>query len=100
MKAIRSIIILLVTILLVIGSVGATDLSKPKGTVDNIRKAEPPKVSTTTKPSPVGQPVHEYKPKGPSVKAKPPPPPKKSYNPQNDPQVKKGWDKHQKKHGR
>lgn len=100
MKAIRSTIILMMTILWVIGSVGAADLGKAKGTVDNVRQAEPPQVSTTTKPSPVGQPVHEYKPKGPSVKAKEPPPPSKPYNPQNDPKVQEGWDKHQKKHGR
>ena len=100
MRIIQIIVLVSVMILMGIGPGGATDLSKPKGTVDNIRQAEPPQVSTTTKPSPVGQPIQEYKPKGPSVKAKEPPPPKKPYNPQNDPHVKKGWDNHQKKHGK
>jgi len=82
-----------------IGPVGAANLGKAQGTVDNIRAADPPKVSTSTKPSPVGQPISDYKPKGPSVHAKEPPAPK-SYNPKNDPAVQKGYDKHQKAHGR
>ena len=53
------------------------DLKKAQNTVNNIKQPEPPKVSTTTKPSPVGQSVTTYKPKGPSVKAKAPPPPGK-----------------------
>ena len=81
------------------GPVGAADLSRGKGTVDNIRATDPPQVSTSTKPSPVGQPVSDYKPKGPSVHAKEPPAPK-TYNPQNDPAVKKGYEQHQKAHGR
>lgn len=75
MKALRLLIILGVTIFLAIGSVWAADLNKAKGTVDNIRQPDPPQVSTTTKPSPVGQPVTDYKPKGPSLKIKEPPPP-------------------------
>jgi hypothetical protein len=82
-----------------IGPAGAADLNKGKGTVDNIRPADPPQVSTTTKPSPVGQPISDYKPKGPSVHAKEIPAPK-PYNPQNDPAVKKGYEQHQKAHGR
>jgi len=82
-----------------ISPVGAADLSKGKGTVDNIRPADPPQVSTATKPSPVGQPISDYKPKGPSVHAKEIPAPK-PYNPQNDPAVKKGYEQHQKAHGR
>jgi len=57
----------------------AADLGKAKATTDNIRQADPPQVSTTTKPSPVGQPVSDYKP--PAAKTlkvkEPPPPPKK-----------------------
>ena len=87
-------------IFIAIGPVGAADLNKAKGTVDNIRAADPPRVSTSTKPSPVGQAVSDYKPKGPSVHAKEPPAPQKSYNPQNDPNVKKGYEKHQREHGR
>ncbi len=75
MKAPRLLIILGVMVFLA-GSLWAADLSKPKGTVDNIRQADPPKVSTTTKPSPVGQPVSDYKPPAkPSLKVKEPPPP-------------------------
>ena len=52
-------------------------LKKAQNTVNNVRQADPPKVSTTTKPSPVGQPVSDYKPKGPSLKIKEPPSPGK-----------------------
>ena len=100
MKAIRSLIFFTMAIFIAIGPVGAADLTKAKGTVDNIRAADPPRVSTSTKPSPVGQAVSDYKPKGPSVHAKEPPAPQKSYNPQNDPNVKKGYEKHQREHGR
>ena len=76
MKALRLLIILAVMIFLAGGSLWAADLSKPKGTVDNVRKADPPQVSTTTKQSPVGQPVSDYKPPAkPSLKIKEPPPP-------------------------
>jgi len=101
MKAFRAIIIVFVgTVFLAIGPVCAADLSKPKATVNAIRSADPPQVSTTTKPSPVGQPVSNYKPTGPSVRAKEPPPPPRNYNPQNDPNVKRGYEKHQKQYGR
>lgn len=99
MKVVRLIIFLIIALLIAIGPIGATDLNKAKGTVNNIRAADPPKVSTSTKPSPVGQPVSDYKPKGPSVHAKEPPVPK-NYNPRNDPAVQKGYDQHQKAHGR
>jgi hypothetical protein len=76
MKVLRLLLILGIMVCLVGGSVWAADLSKPKGTVDNIRQADPPQVSTTTKPSPVGQPVSDYKPPAkPSLKVKEPPPP-------------------------
>jgi len=76
MKALRLLVILGVTIFLAIGSVWAADLSQPKRTVDKIRQPDPPQVSTTTKPSPVGQPVSDYKPPAkPSLKVKEPPPP-------------------------
>lgn len=76
MKVLRMLLILGIMVSLAVGSVWAADLSKPKGTVDNIRQADPPQVSTTTKPSPVGQPVSDYKPPAkPSLKVKEPPPP-------------------------
>lgn len=100
MKAIPLIILFTAAIFIAISPVCAADLSKAKGTVDNIRAADPPQVSTTTKPSPVGQPVTDYKPAGPSVKPKEPPPPQRSYNPQNDPDVQRGYEKHQRQHGR
>jgi hypothetical protein len=99
MQARRLIILFTLALFIASGPVGAADLNKAKGTVNNIRAADPPQVSTSTKPSPVGQPVSDYKPKGPSVHAKEPPVPK-SYNPQNDPAVQKGYDQNQKAHGR
>ena len=51
------------------------DLSKPKATVDQIRTNDPPSVSTGTKPSSVGVPADEFKPKVPSVHPKEPPAP-------------------------
>jgi hypothetical protein len=57
-------------------SAHAADLGKAKATTDNIRQSDPPQVSTTTKPSPVGQPVSDYKPPAAkSLKVKEPPPP-------------------------
>jgi hypothetical protein len=82
MKALRLLIILGVTIFLADGSLWAADTSKAKGTVDNIRQSDPPQVSTTTKPSPVGQPVSDYKPPAkPSLKVKEPPPPTTTSKP-------------------
>ena len=56
------------------------NLKPAQNTVNNIKPADPPQVSTTTKPSPVGQPVRDYKPaaaKSLHVKEPPPPPRKK-----------------------
>lgn len=56
------------------------NLKPAKNTVNNIRQADPPQVSTTTKPSPVGQSVRDYKPaaaKSLHVKEPPSPPIKK-----------------------
>jgi hypothetical protein len=50
-------------------------LDKAKDTVDRIREPDPPSVSSGTKPSPVGTPTQEFKPKGPSVHPKEPPSP-------------------------
>lgn len=52
-------------------------LDKAKETVDPIREADPPSVSTGTKPSPVGVPTEQFKPKGPSVRPKEVPSPSK-----------------------
>jgi hypothetical protein len=38
------------------------NLKPAQNTVNNIKQADPPQVSTTTKPSPVGQRVTDYKP--------------------------------------
>ena len=38
------------------------NLQPAQNTVNNIKPADPPQVSTGTKPSPVGQPVTDYKP--------------------------------------
>ena len=80
-----SLVVCLVAVLflgLAAPTVQAADLSQAKDTVDRIRQPDPPQVSTTTKPSPVGQPVSDYKPPAArSLKVKepppPPPPPKK-----------------------
>ena len=75
MRVIHLLTIVSVTLFLAAAPVGGADLSKPTNTVNNVRQADPPKVSNTPKPSPVGQPISDYKPKGPSVKPKEPPPP-------------------------
>lgn len=81
-----------IAVLFMIGPAYTADLDKAKGTVDNIREADPPKQSTTTKKSPAGLRADEFKPKGPSVKPKAPPPPPRNLNPRNDPDVQKGID--------
>ncbi len=100
MQAMRFILITGMAVLLGLGPAGAADLNQAKNTVNNIKQADPPQVSTTTKPSPVGQPVSAYKPTGPSVHPKPVPSPVNKNNPRNDPQVQKGFDAHQQAHGR
>jgi len=75
MKVLAAILVISVGLLLAGAPVGAADLSQPKATVDRVRQPDPPKASTTAKPSPVGQKVSDYKPKGPSVHPKEPPPP-------------------------
>ncbi len=80
-----------------IASAYAADLSGGQGTVNNIREADPPQTSTTTKPSPVGQPITGYKPKANTLKTKEPPSPPTLYNPQGDDGIKAGWDRNQKR---
>jgi hypothetical protein len=62
MKKIYLIITCALALALAVGPVWATDLNKAKNTVNQIKPADPPKVSTTTKPSPVGQKASEYHP--------------------------------------
>jgi hypothetical protein len=91
---------------LVIGSGGriqAADLSKAKGTVDNIRQADPPKVQPSTRTQ--AQAIDDYKKSGAAkpgpntVKTTPPPAPKvDKNNPTGDKQVQKGFDDHQKQY--
>ncbi len=76
----------------VAGPAYAADLSKARGTVDNIRKAEPPRSSTTKKKDPSGTPTSEYRPKPPSAKIKEVPPPARNLNPTGDSDVQKGID--------
>ena len=95
MKVIRTIIIFSVTIFITMAPVFAADLSKARGTKSNIRKADPPQVSTGTKPSPVRQPVRKYKPSGSSVHPKKVPAPR-SYNPRNDPEVQRDYNLNEK----
>lgn len=79
-----------------VGLAQAADLSDAQGTVNNIREADPPQVSTETKPSPLGEPTTWYKPTGPSPTIKESPSPIDKNNPQNDPDVQAGYDAHQK----
>lgn len=82
-------------------SLAAEKLGQAKEVVNRVRQPDLPQVSTTTKPSPVGQSVREYRPAAPSMKIKEPPAPVVSKsNPRNDPDVQRGYDKHQKEYGR
>lgn len=75
----------------------AEKLDKARNVVDRVRQPDPPRVSSTTKPSPAGQPAREYRPAPSSLKIKEPPAPARNrVNPRNDPDVQKGYDKHQK----
>ena len=51
------------------------DQKKAQNTVDKIREADPPSVSTTTKKSTEGQKASEYRPPPPSLRIKEPPSP-------------------------
>jgi len=99
-KALGLVFVFGISSLLLYGTVYAADLSKARDTVDNIRQADLPQVSTGTKESPVGTAQSEFKPKGPSVHAKEVPSPVNKLNPRNDPDVQEGFDKHQSEHGR
>lgn len=73
----------------------AADLTDAQNTVNSIREADLPQVSTSTKESPVGQPISDYKPEGPSSAISEVPSPVNKNNPQNDPDVQRGYDEHQ-----
>jgi hypothetical protein len=92
MSRATALVVGLVSVACLAGSTQAADLSKAKGTVDNIRQADPPQASTGTKTSPLGQSTTDYHPAGPSVKTKEPPSPVDKKNPTNDPDVQKGID--------
>jgi hypothetical protein len=89
--------------LLLAGAVQAADLGKAKATVDNIRQSDPPRVSTSTRTP--EQAIREYtnsgKPTGPqSLHTREVPSPVNRNNPQNDPDVQRGFDAHQRAHGK
>ena len=67
---------LVLLIILVFTSLSFADNTAGQGTWEKIHPVDPPEVSTTTKPSPVGQPTTDYHPKGPSQKPIVVPPPK------------------------
>ena len=77
----------------------AGDLNSARNTVDNIREADPPSVSTTTKESPVGQPASDYRPQQRPLNITEPPSPVSKYNPTNDPDVERGYREHQQQYG-
>jgi hypothetical protein len=97
---------LLVMLIFSVSSVGivqAADLSKAKGTVDNIRQADPPKAQPSNRTQ--QQAIKEYKESGRAnpgpntLKTTPPPAPKVDRNnPTGDKQVQKGFDDNQKKY--
>jgi hypothetical protein len=96
-------LVLLVAICFAVGLASAAlaaDLSGAKNTVNKIRQPDPPSVSTTTKPSPVGQRATDYHPAGPSVHPVNVPSPVNRNNPTGDPAVQAGFDKNQREHGR
>jgi len=64
-----------VSALMLATQVFAADLNNARNTVDSIRQADPPRVSTTTKQSPLGQSTTDYHPTGPSVNPTEPPSP-------------------------
>ena len=101
MKYLRTIGVV-VGVLVVFGmgrTANATDLSQAEDTVNRLREPDLPQESTSTvKESPVGQPVSDYKPTGPSVNASEPPSPVDRNNPTGDPDVQAGYDTHQKWH--
>ena len=93
---IRRALCLCMVLFMVLGVVdSAWAYDQAQNTVNNIRQADPPRVPTTTKESPVGQPVSDYKPSGGSLTVTEPPSPRSSYNPNNDPDVQAGYDAHQ-----
>jgi hypothetical protein len=99
----KRIVILSVAICFVVSAAAAalaTDLSGAKNTVNRIRQPDPPSVSTTTKPSPVGQRATDYHPAGPSVHPVNVPSPVNKNNPRGDRDVQAGFDKNQREHGR
>lgn len=62
MKKLGFVVLCALAFVMSTGPTCAADLSTAKGVVDNIRQPDPPQVSTTTKPSPVGQAASEYHP--------------------------------------
>jgi hypothetical protein len=89
---------LLLASLLAASAAQAADLGKAKATVDNIRQADPPQVSSGTRQSPVGVPTREFRPPSPSMRTVEPPSPVNRNNPTNDPDVQRGYDAHQRAH--
>src|SRR5689334_8666047 len=77
-------------------SSSSMNLSKATTTVSNIQQAQPPQVSTGTKPSMVGVHASEFRPAQKPLVIKDPPSPtrkvdtSKNLNPNNDPDVKRG----------
>ena len=85
-------------------SVVHADLDKAKRTVDNIRQTDPPSTSTTTGRT-ADQAASEYRNSGSNpgpntVRTNPVPSPIDRNNPRNDPDVQRGYDQHQKQHGK
>jgi|SRR5947199_853403 len=80
-------------------SSSSLSLSKATTTVANIQQAQPPQVSTGTKPSMVGVPASEFRPQQKPLVIKDPPSPtrkvdtKKNLNPNNDRDVARGLGK-------
>ena len=89
--------------LLVAGAVQAADLAKAKATVDSIRQSDPPRTSsgTTTQQQAIDRYRNSGQPTGPqSLHTREVPSPVNRNNPQNDPDVQRGFDAHQRAHGK
>ena len=71
MKQFRAIVSAFIAAGVLLASVSVfADLKKATNTVNNVKKADPPKVSNTPKQSPVGQKASDYRPKQKSPESK------------------------------
>lgn len=100
-KVVRIMALCVLSSLVMIGVSLAADLSQAKDTVDKIRLADPPHEvapSSTTVPSATLERSTTTVPS--EVRKEPPSPIDSKNNPTNDPDVRRGFEEHQKAHGK